>query len=67
MKKPNEKIDAAIVRQEKKIEALKEFITDAKEAFTDPALPDVIRGEIKGQIAEGARQLAAVVAEDAKV
>jgi len=51
------------MKNEKKIEALKEFITDAKEAFSDPALPDIIRGEIKGQIAEGERQLAAVVAK----
>jgi len=51
---------------EKKIEALKEFITDAKEVLSDPALRGVIRGEIKGQLAEGERQLAAVVAEEAK-
>jgi hypothetical protein len=54
------------MKNENKIESLKEFIADAKEAFTDPALPDVIKGEIKGQIAEGERQLAAVVAEEAK-
>ena len=54
------------MKNEKKIESLKEFIADAKEAFSDPALPGVIKSEIRGQIAEGERQLAAAVAKEAK-
>lgn len=44
-------------KNELKIASLKELITDAKEAVSDPALSGIYKTEIKGHIAKAEKQL----------
>tara|TARA_B100001250_G_C19442284_1_gene632294 strand:- start:345 stop:638 length:294 start_codon:yes stop_codon:yes gene_type:complete len=45
------------MKNESKIESLKELIADAKEAISDPALAGIYKTEIKGHIAKAEKQI----------